>query len=613
MLIAALLGSLQSNAQDAKQAQKLLDEKRYVQAREIYLSLLQKTPEDAQINLRVGICYLHGTQKSKAQAYLQKAFDLSKKPDDHLMFDLAEAMHYNNKFDEAMVMYKKSDHMGTNRFTVSKRISECAFGKKYVASPVMAKLNNMGAMVNTAYNEYLPSVTADQQAMYFTTRRPGTTGGKMADDGQFYEDIYICRNNGGTWAGPKQLAAPINTKDNDACTAISSNGQTMFIYRGSDGGDIFISELHGDVWGKPEPFVYNTKALETSAFMSFDEKKLYFVSDRSGNKDIYYCLKNPNGSWGHPIRCSSSVNTPSDEESPFLSSDGRALYFSSKGHSSMGGYDIFMVGVNTTGSFGSPGNLGYPINTSADDLYFRISPDGKTGYFSSEKEDGFGLQDLYTVQMPPPAVPPGLTMLKGNVKDGRTGLPTEATITVTDNETKEQVTKIRSNSKSGEFTVTLPAGKNYGIAVEKDGRLFWSKNVTVTTTTTYEEIEEDITLPDIKVGAIVILRNLFFDLAKYNLRPESYPELDRVVDLMKKYPSLRVEIGGHTDNTGDAKTNLTLSVNRAQSAKDYLTGHGINAERTSVKGWGSTKPATTNATEGGRQLNRRTEMVIIQM
>ena len=612
-LIFLLLPPALLQAQNKKQADRFFEENNYLKAREIYTAILQTEPGNSEVAEKAGLCYLHGSEKEKAETYLAKAVALNKKPESRLMFDYAEALHFNNKFDEAKEWYHKSDKMGTNRFTVTRRMQECDFGKKYVASPVKAEIKNMGNVVNGPYNDYLPSITADRRLLYFTSRRPGTKGGKIADDGQYYEDIYLSKFNNGAWTAPQQLPEPINSKDNDACVGISSSGQTMFIYRGSNGGDIYISELHGETWSKPEPFPFNTKALETSACLSYDEKKLYFVSDRGGNRDIYYSLKNREGHWGNPIKCPGNVNSPFDEESPFLSADGRSLYFSSRSHAGMGGYDIFVVGVNSVGSFGEAKNLGYPINTAADDLYFRLSPDGKLGYFSSEKVGGFGLQDLYTVTMPPPAVPPGLTLLSGTVKDGKNNLPTEATITVTDNETNQEVTKVKSNEKTGNFTVMLPAGKNYGITVDKDGRLFYSKNVTVTTTTTYEEITEDITLPEMKVGAIVVLRNLFFDRNKFDLHPESYPELDRVADLMKRYPKLKVEISGHTDNTGDAKANQTLSENRAKAAKDYLVQKGITDSRTKSRGFGSTKPAASNANEGGRQLNRRTEMVIIEM
>lgn len=609
-----LLLALNAIAQDAKTAGKLYSEKQYDKARANYVSLLTKEPQNPEYLTGAGFSYLFGSQKFKAEEYLKKALDINKKPSDELMFNYAWALHLNNKFDEAIVWYKKSDKMGTNRFRVAKGITECGFGKTYVANPVKASFVNMGKAINTAFNEYNPCITANQQNLYFTSRRSNTTGGKIQDDGLPYEDIYASQFKSGAWTGGKQLPAPINTRENDFCTGISPSGQIMFIEREENGGDIFISELQGETWGKPEPFPYNTGKLETSACLSHDESKLYFVSDRGGHKDIYYCIKNKQGKWNSPIKCPSAINSLYDEESPFPHPDGKWLYFSSKGHSSMGGYDIFRVGINTVGAFGLPENLGYPINTAADDMFFHLSPDGKTGYFSSEKEGGEGLQDIYTITMPAPPSPPDLTLVKGTVIDGKTKLPTSATITVVDNATKEEVTRLKSNEKTGDFTIALPSGKNYGITVEKEGRLFYSKNVTTSYKNGYyEEVIEELFLPEMKVGAIVVLRNLFFESNKYNLNKESFPELDRMVDLMRKYPTLKVEIAGHTDNKGDAKANLILSKNRANAVKEYLVSKGIDASRCKAEGYGPNKPAAPNTTEGGRQLNRRTEMSILEM
>lgn len=583
----------------------------YTMALKEYLPLLNKYPDDPELNYAIGASYLKGAFKTKALTYLEKAIQLSEKPSEELRFDYATALHFNLKFDEAMKHYQASDPMGTNRGIVARRINECMTGKKLVAAPVKAIITNMGGKINTIFNEYRPFITADMLNLYFTSRRPNTTGGKKDKDGQFFEDIYGSRNQGFEWGVPKQLPSPLNSSDHDALIGISPDGQTMYLYRGKNGGDIFVSEKNGKEWSNPEPFPWNTEHFESSVCLSHDGNSLYFVSDRRGNKDIYVCRKRPGGNWSPPLMMNNNINTAQDEESPFASADGKWLYFSSKGQNTMGGYDIFRVPINTNGGIGMPENLGYPINTPMDDLNFVISPDGKWGYFSSEKEDGFGLQDLYLTRMPPPPKDLGVTVLSGTVKDGKSNMPTQAYVTVTDNDANEVITSIKSDAETGNFVITLPAGKNYGIAVEKDKRLFFSENVNLPESGGFVELKKQISLPEISTGALVALRNLFFDVNAATLQKTSFPELNRVIKFLKDNPSVKIEIAGHTDNSGSDAINKPLSEKRAQAVFNYLKTNGIVANRMVAKGYGSSKPVASNTNEDGKAQNRRTEIKII--
>lgn len=596
-----------------KRAAKLFDGKRYTDAFKDYNELTQKWPDNPKFFLNAGICLLNSPFPEKALAFIQKGVALQKEAPADDIYLLAQAQHANYLFDEAIENYKKSDPKGNRRAVIARRITECLNGKRLKAAPVKAEVINLGATINTSAHEYLPFVTADQQLLFFTSRRKNTTGGALAEDGLPYEDIYQCKNQDGTWGGVAQLGSPINSKDNDACIGLNETGRTLFIYKGKNGGDIYTSEYNGKNWSKPEPFKFNTPALETSACLSPDGKQLFFVSDRGGNKDIYICRKMPRGnSWFPPQKMNGNINTSEDEESPFIHADGQTLFFSSKGHATMGGYDIFKASLNTKGVFSMPENLGYPINSVSDDLYFSLSADAKNGYFSSEKSTGFGGQDLYTIKMPPPALPVGVALFQGTVVDEQTGKPTVAKVTITDNEANTIITTTETDETDGKFVVTLPSGHNYGITVEKNGRLFYSDNVDFKAEEGFKSLNKKITLPTIAKGNKLILRNMFYMVNSHLLQPSSIPELEKVVLFLAKNPKVKVEIGGHTDNTGTDEVNLALSKKRAEEVRNWLIEAGVKPNRLQAKGYSSSKPLSSNTTEDGKAQNRRTEILILE-
>lgn len=316
------------------------------------------------------------------------------------------------------------------------------------------------------------------------------------------------------------------------------------------------------------------------------------------------------------------------------------MYFSSQGLNTMGGYDIFKSTL-VNGIWTDPVNLGYPINTPDDDVFFAISASGKHGYYSSFNASGYGEKDIYIITFlgdekpmllnnednllasaaepvkerviaPPVAITTAqITILKGVITDEKTGQPLEAAIELVDNDKNEVIANFKSNSTTGKYLVSLPSGKNYGIAVKADGYLFHSENFTIPATASYQEITKDIALKKFDVGSKIVLKNIFFDFDKATLRKESTNELERLTKLLNDMPSLKIEISGHTDSKGNAAYNQTLSDARSKSVVDYLIAKGIAADRLTHKGYGLTQPIATNDTEEGRQLNRRTEFKII--
>jgi outer membrane protein OmpA-like peptidoglycan-associated protein len=608
-----LLISNQVSSQDdrlVKKADKLYEDKNYFAALKIYEQALAQNKKDGHINYRIAKCYLETSPRTKALQFAYNGVKNTVKPTSDMYLTLGEAYHINHLFDSAIYFYQKSDAGNTNKRAISKLIRECNFGKQYVSNPVDAKITNVGPLVNTQFQEYLPYITADMSKLYFTSRRPGSTGGKKDADGTFYEDIYISANKGGAWDAPVNPGPPLNADGHDACVGLSEDGQTMFVYKGSNGGDIYTSKLKGSRWAVPEPMPLNTEFFETTAGLSPDGRTLYFVRKvLEGSRDIFVCSRTVGGAWSKPRKLD-GINTEYDDDAPFIHPDGKTLYFSSKGHSSMGGYDIFKSEKTATG-WSTPKNLGYPINTAEDDVYFVLTADGRIGFYASEKEEGFGKQDIYSIRMPVEEKEPELALLKGTVKDAATGKAVDAEITVVDNETKETVGKFNSNASTGEYLISLPSGKNYGVTIEKENHLFYSENVFLSSKEGYKEIRKEIKLNSAIQGAKVVLKNIFFESGKSEIRPQSIPELQNLVRLLKNNPSIKIEISGHTDNVGDPKANQSLSEIRANEVMKYLVVNGIDKSRMTAKGYGSSIPLESNDTEEGRKQNRRTEFKIL--
>jgi len=626
----------------------------YYMAISPYLYAEKFNPDNDQLNYWIGQCMLsHGSAlKIQALPYLQKAFNLNPAiaPDIHYL--LARAYHLDMQWEKAKQEYnaylqtanpgKDADRMADSK----KKIEECNNGEVLVQNPVRVFIDNLGPNINTQYPEYSPIISADESEIIFTSKRPNTTGGKIdPDGGQYMEDLYISYFKNGAWTPAENMGKPINTDENDATAGISNDGQTLYVYRGNDGGDLYESHLKGALWTKPEAMNDNINektSQETSVTLSPDQKTLYFVSDREGgfgDKDIYKCMLDAKGKWGVAVNLGPVINTQYAEEGVDMQADGKTLYFSSKGHNTIGGYDIFRS-VYDSGRWSNPVNIGYPVNTPDEDVFFVISASGKHGYYSSVRKEGYGQNDLYMITFLGPEKPvvesneddllagaksevadvmmtaavavntPKITLLKGVITDSITHKPIEASIELVDNKKNAVIASFLSNSTTGKYLVSLPAGINYGIAVKAEGYLFYSANFDVPDTALYTVVEKNVALQPLDIGSRIVLRNIFFDYDKATLRDESVAELTRLNSLLTSNPTLKIEIAGYTDNKGSAQYNQRLSESRAKSVVDYLVAHGIAAGRLTFKGYGMDSPIATNETDAGRQLNRRTEFKI---
>jgi len=619
-----------------------------------YLSANKFNPDNAMLNYKIGACYLSPVAPFKTMAipYLEKAYKMNPNvaPDIHYM--LGRAYHVNMQWDLAIKEYNNyGSTLDPKKFQkeiddTKKKIQECKNGIELVKNPVRVFIDNVGPSINTEYPEYGPIISADESEMIFTSRRPNSTGGKLAEDGLYYEDLYISYYRNGKWLPATNMGEPINTEMHDATAGLSPDGQILYIYRVDNGGDIYQSFLEGDEWSKPkEPGgKINSSSHESSVSLAPDSKTLYLVSDRPGgfgDRDIWKVVLNNKAKWGEPVNLGPVINTKYGEEGVDIQADGKTLYFSSEGHNSMGGYDVFKSQCDSNGKWSEPENLGYPINTPENDVFFTISASGKHGYYSSVKKDGYGDKDIYMITFLGPEKPVALsneddllagnaggvsdvmvasavavnktkmTLLKGIITDTVTHQPLEASIELVDNVKNVVIADFTSNSKTGKYLVSLPSGTNYGIAVKAKDYLFYSENFNIPDTATYQVVEKNVALQPLNIGSRIVLKNIFFDFDKATLRSESTAELDRLINLLTTYGNLKIEISGYTDSKGSQAYNQKLSESRSKSVVDYLIAHGIPSARLTYKGYGMDDPIATNETDEGRQLNRRTEFKII--
>ncbi len=509
------------------------------------------------------------------------------------------------------------------RQRAERALDACRFALLKVENPVPFQPVNLGDSVNTPFDEYINSITSDGEILYFT-RKQASDSMTLDRSSKFEEDFYFSRRAPGGWRSAMNLGPPINTHGNEGALSISPDGQRLFFaacHRDDGHGscDIYMSRRLGNRWGAPVNLgtSVNTAAWESQPSFSSDGKTLYYASKRAGGKgssDIWKTILQPDGSWSMPENLGDSVNTPAEEMSPFIHPDDQTLCFSSRGHRGMGGLDLFFVRKDSAGSWMSPVNLGYPINTHADEITLLINARGDLAYISSDMPGGKGKQDIYSFQLYPEARPIPTTYLKGIVFDAETDRRLGASFELTDLSTGKTVSESSSDPETGEFLLVLPTERTYGLNVNRDGYLFYSDYFELTGTNSIDKpFIKDIPLKPVRIGETVVLKNIFFDTDQYVLKPESLAELGKLLLLMRKNPGLKLEISGHTDNQGTEAHNLALSGNRARAVYEYLTEHGIPPERLSWKGYGLTRPVDTNDTPDGRANNRRTEFKVLDI
>lgn len=496
-----------------------------------------------------------------------------------------------------------------NRYLARKLIADCEFSINALQHPVPFTPVNMGPEINTVNDEYLPVATADESLLIFTR--------KIANN----EDFYKSLKQDNKWQTATPLSSQINTPNfNEGAQSVSQDGKFLFFTGcnrpdGLGRCDIYISRKIGNDWGKPFDLSspINTPGWESQPSISADGRTLYFVSNRKGGYggyDIWKSTLTAKG-WGEPVNMGPNINTAFDEQSPFIHPDDSTMYFCSNGWPGMGNKDLFVSRLAKNGEWGKPQNLGYPINSNGDENGLTITANGSYAFFASNNLNGFGGYDIYKFELPLAARPHTVTYAKGVVTDGTTKKPLEAAVEITDLESGAPVYQDYSSEATGEFLATLTTGKNYGMTVSKNGYLFYSENFSLIGHKVNNPFNVKIALEPIAIGSKVILKNIFFDTNRFDLKPESMSELKNVINFLALNPTVKIEISGHTDNVGADMANQSLSENRAKSVYQFLIDHSVSTSRMVFKGYGKTQPIMPNTTDDNRALNRRTEIQII--
>jgi outer membrane protein OmpA-like peptidoglycan-associated protein/tetratricopeptide (TPR) repeat protein len=522
--------SLQLNAQKNKGVYKqnytegnyLFLEKNYTQALKSFLAAYAVDSTNGNINYKLGVCYLNiSAEKQKALPYLEKAVkrvtnnyhseDPSEQSAPELaQFFLAEAYHNAGRFNEADAYFDRfKTQLGNRNPELLKEVNhkqEMTFNAiALLKSPTNLIITNLGDSINSPYPDYGPVFSADESTLIFTSRRPEGTGGEKDADGRYMEDIYQSfRKPDMSWSKAVSIGPNINSAGNEATMSVSADGQTLFIYKDENEGDIYSSKLNGKDWGFPEPLGgdINSKYWETHAALSADGETLYFVSNRPGGfggRDIYRSVKLPNGKWSKALNLGPTVNTEYDEDCPFIHPDGVTLFFSSEGHNSMGGFDVFYTTKEGEGNQWSvPKNMGSPINTTDDDVFYVPTPDGKRAYYSSERAGGSGGQDIYMVTLANAITEP-VAVLRGfiTVDGSNSKLPTDIRIIATDVETGEVLPDAKPNPGTGKYILILKPGQNgktYAIHYEASGFQPIVLNVSLPPSSAYQVVEKEVDL-----------------------------------------------------------------------------------------------------------------------
>ena len=489
-------------------------------------------------------------------------------------------------------------------FAVQQEKSTAASNEKTVFAP-----KNLGSTVNSKMAEYLPSQTIDGKQLFFT-RRVDT----------YNEDFFTSSGSRtGNWETSSPVKGSLNTPQSEGAMMISQDGEWLVFtgcYRSDSYGgcDLYISYRTPSGWSAAANLgpTVNSDQWESQPCLSPDKQELYFASRRLGGyggSDLYVCKRQENGTWSAPINLGPSVNSPSDEQCPFIHADNQTLYFTSSYWPGYGDDDIFFVRKMGEGSWSQPINLGYPINTIDREGTLFITADGKTALYAAERKDSYGLLDLYSFELKEKNRPYPTRYVQGKVTDKKTGRGVEATLELTDLSTRQIITKVKTDS-SGNYLLTLPSGRDYAFTVNQRGYLFNSDQYFLKNGMADSAAQKNIELQPIEKNAAIVLKNIFFETNRFELSPASQTELDKLVTLLQENPTIKIEIGGHTDNVGKAADNLALSDHRAKAVVDYLLAKKIDPTRLSSKGYGMTLPVADNSTPEGRAQNRRTEMKI---
>lgn len=549
---------------------------------------------------------------------------------------------YENAIKTLSVFERKQNANPEYLKKTAELIASSEFSLKAMKNPTLFEPINLGPGVNTKDPEYFPTITVDGKTILFTRLINDT---RVAGSFPKQEDFYVSQlSDKKIWEKAVAMPNNVNTVNNEGAPTIAADGRSLIFVAcpditGTDYGDnrngkgscdLFYTKKLGTKWLDPVnlPGLVNTGNWETQPSLSSDGKTMYFIRGLRGrggqrDSDIYMTTLQSDGTWGAAVKLSSTVNTPEQEESVLIHPDGKTLYFSSRGHVGLGGLDIFVSRKDANGMWSKAENLGYPINSKAEENSLMVSADGEIAFFASDRAGGFGDLDIYYFIMPENLRPIKTLYFDGTVFDITTKKPLAGKFSLIDIKTGQEIIQSEADPISGVFSVSLPTDREYVLSVNYPNYTFFSQNFDMKNPDNQESIHLDVPMvPISSIDVAVTLKNVFFDLGKATLRPESAIELNKLKDFLSNNSQVKIEIGGHTDTRGDAVENQKLSEARAKAVNDFLIKAGIDLKRLSYKGYGETTPiisdetieklATEKEKEKAHQENRRTEYRVVK-
>lgn len=639
------------------------------QARDLYKLAADVDPTNVQANYKAGDAFIKTVNKDRAAIYFEQVYAADPDFRFDILYKIGRSYQYGMDFDMALNYYNRyrdkllgeAGYRGKDKVQLSvvdRNIYESRNGKELVANPAHYSIVNIGPAINSEAREYGPVLNEDETELVFTSRRrDGNLNQNVADDNVPFEDIFISKKVNGVWQAAQNMGEIINTEFHDSNLAMSADGLQLFLYSDENNGDIYTSKQLGDgTWTTPEPLGANINSSfkESSVSLSPDGNMLFFASNRPShvgeneNLDIYYSVKEKNDVWGRPKSLGTVINSEFNEDAPFIDYDGKTLYFSSDGRKGMGGYDIFRsVYDSAEAVWGAPQNIGYPVNTPDNDVFFVSTKDGKRGYYASVREDGMGYTDIYmvtvlqddevqdqlaskdiepvetkapetTTEIEKVDTTPEMTLqpviLTVNVEDMVSELPIDAKVGLRSSGDNVIVVSKRESVGSYSFVVKNAGSKEYMLSIEKNGYVFNNTKLNIEAVAGLEpkKMTRNVSLQKVQVGISKVLHNIYFNFGKATFTTDSYTELNKLEKMLAGNSNTKVEISGHTDAIGYAKFNKDLSQRRANAVVAYLTNKGIDVRRLTAVGYGEEKPLASNDDElEGRELNRRVEFKII--
>ena len=623
--------SAQSTRKDLKTGNKFFEQENYRASLPYYERVLAKDPNNAKALFNAGIAYM-SFDKEKASDYIYKAQKLKPKVSKDVEYWLGRVDHLNYNFDEAVAHFqaynatlKKKD---TRKEELAQLIQHSKNAKVQFNSPKDIFVKNLGPTINTQYSEHSPVISSDDKLLIFTSRGESVTGatGKFTDsknksiaaDGEYYEDIFeATRVDDENWQKPRSLSGVLNGKGHDASTQLFDNDTKLLMYRDENNGDILVSEKSGGDWTAAKELSSNINSKgfkEADAYITPDGLTIFFATGKyseDGTLDLYTSTRPAGGDFGPAKSLGANINTKYDDDSPYLSKDGKTLYFSSRGHNTMGGYDIFKSEYDeASGKWGPAQNMGYPVNTPDDDSYYRLSPDGSYAYLSSYRIGGYGEKDLYTINYIKN------TTIMGKVfssRDSTTVIP-GVELVFSGAQADKTALSFRDISKpDGAYQVAVLSGRTYQVAVSKDGKNIETQEFPVPVSTNDSTtLTKNFYVNYIDTTSTgMAFKNIYFDTDKYKLRPESITELNNISQVLMANPGINMSIEGHCDSRNTDEYNMVLGQNRAEAAYNYLKKQGVAETRMTTVSYGERRPAAPNDSPENMQLNRRDEFKVV--